>query len=442
MTKTKLRTWTGRLQCDVARSTGRLRIAPVRVPRLGAVLLIVGLAQPGCGNERDGTAAQPGPFGAGGMAGVSASGGGFAPPAAGGSGATGSAGQSAPQAGAGGGAGTDPNMGMPADPSGTSGAPSPLPVRGVIVPSAMWTCGMPAGIPNPETGEIVLEAQLQVGKVLDLGRTQYGQRKVFPIDGGSFKGPKLSGKVLTGGLDWELTLPSGAVELESRLVLQVDGGGPVYLRSCGVADGASVRIVPDFEPDASGPYAWLGKGTYVGSREVTADGMRLVIRSVPSELPSDAPRTTVPKETDATLVEQAWECGAPQVPAADNLKVVEATVMLGPILGINGKNGTRSIFPIIGGTFMGSAGRGTVLAGGADYAVTPPGAALKIAAYYTLRTDDGVLISVRNCGSLNGTMPQFETRTDGPYAFMNTDRFSGTVGIMIGSVLISAFHAQ
>lgn len=36
---------------------------------------------------------------------------------------------------------------------------------------------------------------------------------------------------------------------------------------------------------------------------------------------------------------------------------------------------------------------------------------------YTLRTKDGELILVRNCGPLGALVPVFETRTNGLYAW-------------------------
>ena len=51
-------------------------------------------------------------------------------------------------------------------------------------------------------------------------------------------------------------------------------------------------------------------------------------------------------------------------------------------------------------------------------------------------------ISVRNCGGGGGTTPLFETVRDGPYAWLNEQHFSGTIGLQIGGVLISVYRAR
>jgi hypothetical protein len=313
----------------------------------------------------------------------------------------------------------------------------------VIVPSTTWSCGLPDGIPVPEQGELVLEADLELGAVLDLGQTQYGTRRVLPIDGGAFTGPQIRGEVMTGGLDWELTLPSGAIEVEARLILETDDGARIYLRVCGVAAGNGVRIVLDFEASSSGAYGWLNTGTLVGTREIGPAGMRLVVYRVDAEPSAGAPRTTTPEETDATLPRQTWDCGGPAPPANTSAQVFTAPVRIGSILSIGqSKYGSRTVIPITGGTFSGAELAGDVIPGGADFQLTPAGGSLEIEARYTLRTDDGVLISVRNCGGGGGTTPQFETLRDGPYAWLTEQRFSGTIGLAIGGVLISVYRAQ
>jgi len=66
-----------------------------------------------------------------------------------------------------------------------------------------------------------------------------------------------------------------------------------------------------------------------------------------------------------------------------------------------GKGGRR-IVPIIGGDFSGPQIRGTVLPGGADWQVLRHDGVAELEARYTLRTDDGALIYVRNLAFRHG----------------------------------------
>jgi hypothetical protein len=76
---------------------------------------------------------------------------------------------------------------------------------------------------------------------------------------------------------------------------------------------------------------------------------------------------------------------------------VDAPLDLGDV----GK-GHRRIVPITGGEFSGPNLRGTVLAGGADWQVIRGDGTAELDARYTLRTDDGALISVRNMALRHG----------------------------------------
>ena len=40
----------------------------------------------------------------------------------------------------------------------------------LIVPHESWSCGMPAGIPAPETGTLVFTAEMPLERVADIGR--------------------------------------------------------------------------------------------------------------------------------------------------------------------------------------------------------------------------------------------------------------------------------
>lgn len=100
-------------------------------------------------------------------------------------------------------------------------------------------------------------------------------------------------------------------------------------------------------------------------------------------------------------------------------------------------HGKRVIIPIVGGTFEGPKMKGTVLPGGADYQwVDAANNRTELEAIYSIRTDDGVNIHIRNRGLLysgkdeNGnpsfyfrTAPTFEAPQDSKYAWLNNAIF-------------------
>jgi len=83
------------------------------------------------------------------------------------------------------------------------------------------------------------------------------------------------------------------------------------------------------------------------------------------------------------------------IPALEFIFSAHVTVDAALDLGDVGKGGRR-IVPIAGGNFSGPQLRGQVLPGGADWQVLRSDGTAELEARYTLRTDEGVLIYVRN----------------------------------------------
>jgi Protein of unknown function (DUF3237) len=108
-----------------------------------------------------------------------------------------------------------------------------------------------------------------------------GKRKRFiPITGGTIKGPKLNGVVLSGGGDWQSIHPNGLTEIYARYSMKADDGTVIAITNPGVrvasADiiarlsaGEDVdpalyyfRTTPVFEV-AAGSHDWLRRSVFV-----------------------------------------------------------------------------------------------------------------------------------------------------------------------------------
>ncbi|WP_190324455.1 DUF3237 domain-containing protein [Pseudomonas profundi] len=315
--------------------------------------------------------------------------------------------------------------------------------RTTIVPDSSWDCGMPDGIPDPSSGELLFTALLPTGSVKDLGQTPYGQRSVVTVNGGRLNdtSSELNGSIQSGALDFNLALPSGAVEHESRYTIRTAGGTQVYMRNCGVADGDRVRFVADFEAPNNSPLSWLHQGTYVGVREQTDAGVRLSLYQNPKPGGNDQVVTT---PSDNGLRQQSWDCPALPAGADSGNQILQARVGIGGFQSIgDSKYGSRRIIPITGDSFSGDFA-GEVNPGGADYQLTVDGD-LSLEARYTLQTSDGETIVVRNCGDYGNsslTLPLFEASTSGKYAWLNDSEFVGTITPGLSSVTITVFDRQ
>ncbi len=88
------------------------------------------------------------------------------------------------------------------------------------------------------TNEFLMKARFTLGPSLDAGPTPWGFRRLIPITGGSFDGPRLHGKVLPGGEDRQLFRPDGVLEVEARYSLETHDGVVLVVTNRGLWHGA------------------------------------------------------------------------------------------------------------------------------------------------------------------------------------------------------------
>ena len=82
-----------------------------------------------------------------------------------------------------------------------------------------------------------LRIEVTLEPILDLGRTPYGERRVIHIRGGRFEGPRLRGRVVPGGADWQILRADGVADLRARYTLETDKGELILVRSDGLRHG-------------------------------------------------------------------------------------------------------------------------------------------------------------------------------------------------------------
>lgn len=121
----------------------------------------------------------------------------------------------------------------------------------------------------------------------------------------------------------------------------------------------------------------------------------------------------------------------PQVPELEYVCELKVTCDNAYSVGKTSR-GERIVIPITGGTFEGPKMKGVVLNGGADYQlVDKQKGRTELEAIYSIRTDDGVNIHIRNTGILCSgkdgfyfrTTPKFEAPNDSKYDWLNNAVF-------------------
>jgi hypothetical protein len=121
----------------------------------------------------------------------------------------------------------------------------------------------------------------EVGAPMEVGVMPQGERRIVPIEGGQFDGPRLRGRVLSFGADWMSIRPDNVIAIDCRAVLETNDSALIYMSYRGfrygppsvmeaLGRGESVdpsdyyfRIAPTFET-GSEKYSWLNRIVAVG----------------------------------------------------------------------------------------------------------------------------------------------------------------------------------
>jgi Protein of unknown function (DUF3237) len=129
------------------------------------------------------------------------------------------------------------------------------------------------------------EARVQVAAPQVIGQSSYGLRRVVPITGGTFEGPRLRGKVLAGGADWQFVRPDGVLSVEAQYTLETDDHVLIMVTNKGMRHGPKevidrltrgepvpptdyyFRTAAQFEVASDSNYAWLNRAVFVGVAE-------------------------------------------------------------------------------------------------------------------------------------------------------------------------------
>lgn len=129
-------------------------------------------------------------------------------------------------------------------------------------------------VPVEPSLRLLYTSVVEVDPPMLVGTGPYGERRIIPIKGGLFSGPRLSGKVLPGGADWQVIRPDGITELEARYTLKTEDGALIYVLNRGIRTGPRevmarlaagekvdpgeyyFRTTPVFETGSPG-YQWL-----------------------------------------------------------------------------------------------------------------------------------------------------------------------------------------
>jgi len=136
--------------------------------------------------------------------------------------------------------------------------------------------------PNSVSSRFAFEARVTVATPIVVGTTAQGLRRIVPITGGTFAGPRLSGRVVPGGADWQVVRADGVLSIEARYTLEVSDGTLIMVTNRGMRHGPPeviekltrgetvspdlyyFRTCAEFEAPLQGKHAWLNRALFIG----------------------------------------------------------------------------------------------------------------------------------------------------------------------------------
>ncbi len=88
----------------------------------------------------------------------------------------------------------------------------------------------------------IFTIRAELANIVSLGRTPYGERRVVGILGGTVRGPKLAGRVLPGGADWQIVRSDGATDIQARYIIETEASARIMVQSNGLRHGPAAVI--------------------------------------------------------------------------------------------------------------------------------------------------------------------------------------------------------
>jgi hypothetical protein len=137
--------------------------------------------------------------------------------------------------------------------------------------------------------QLLFEAHGSLEAPIVVGQAPEGLKRVVPIVGGTFEGPKIRGTLVPGGADWQYVRADNVTVVEARYLLRTDDDVLIEVHNRGLRHGPQetmrrlaagehvdpreyyFRATPSLTAPA-GKYDWLNRSLFIcsGARYATA----------------------------------------------------------------------------------------------------------------------------------------------------------------------------
>lgn len=145
--------------------------------------------------------------------------------------------------------------------------------------------------------EHVCDLVVELSPPHEMGTALAGTRRIIPIVGGTATGPRLNGRILNVGADWQTVQTGGVAQLDARYAIETQDGAVIEVVSQGIRHAspevgariAAGEVVPPSEYymrtairlDSGHPdYAWVARSIYVADGGKVGNTVRLAVYRV------------------------------------------------------------------------------------------------------------------------------------------------------------------
>ena len=128
----------------------------------------------------------------------------------------------------------------------------------------------------------VCDLEVELDPIREMGRGRAGRRRIIPVTGGRVTGPRLNGRILNLGADWQTIFADGLAELDTRYGFETDDGATIEIINYGYRHGpaeviAAIARGDEVEPasyymrtharlETGDPrYEWVNRTLFVGT---------------------------------------------------------------------------------------------------------------------------------------------------------------------------------
>ena len=136
------------------------------------------------------------------------------------------------------------------------------------------------------TLEHIADLTVQVAQPVEAGSitglNSRGRRRIIPITGGTLRGPRLNGRVLPGGADFQLIVSDTLADLDARYIIELDGpefaGQHLYVQNRALRRGSAADMAKLALGEPVGPGAIYFRG--VPTFEVSSPALAWLTESI------------------------------------------------------------------------------------------------------------------------------------------------------------------